>query len=58
MKYKLIRGDYEVAKGVHLIETLGHSAGHYSLLVEFGGEGGATGGAARASPCSSPAMRP
>jgi 4-pyridoxolactonase len=38
-KYELIRGDHEVAKGVHLIETLGHSAGHYSLLVEFGGEG-------------------
>ena len=46
-KYELIRGDVEVAKGVHLIETLGHSAGHYSLLVEFGGEGGATGGASR-----------
>ncbi len=38
-KYELIRGDVEVAKGVHLIETLGHSAGHYSLLVEFGGDG-------------------
>ena len=36
-KYKFIRGDYEVAKGVQLIETLGHSAGHYSLLVEFSG---------------------
>jgi 4-pyridoxolactonase len=24
-----------------MIETLGHSAGHYSLLVEFPGEGGA-----------------
>ena len=47
-KYEFIRGDYEVAKGVHLIETLGHSAGHYSLLVEFGGEGGA--GAASRKP--------
>jgi 4-pyridoxolactonase len=37
VKYKLIIGDYEVAKGVHMIETLGHSAGHYSLLVELGG---------------------
>ena len=26
-----------MAKGVHLIETLGHSAGHYSLLVELSG---------------------
>jgi 4-pyridoxolactonase len=44
-RYEFIRGDYEVAKGVHLIETLGHSAGHYSLLVEFGGK--RAGGAAR-----------
>jgi 4-pyridoxolactonase len=36
-KYKLIRGDYMVAKGITLIETLGHSAGHYSLLVEPAG---------------------
>jgi 4-pyridoxolactonase len=42
-RYKLIRGDHEVAKGVHLVETLGHSAGHYSLLVEFPGEDGETG---------------
>jgi 4-pyridoxolactonase len=37
VKYKLIIGDYEVAKGIHMVETLGHSAGHYSLLVELGG---------------------
>ncbi len=36
-RYELVRGDVEVAKGVHLIETLGHSAGHYSLLVELEG---------------------
>jgi 4-pyridoxolactonase len=39
-KYRLIHGDYEVAKGVTLIETLGHAAGHYSLLVEFPDEAG------------------
>ena len=42
-RYKLIRGDFEVARGIRLIETLGHSAGHYSLLVEFPGEDGVTG---------------
>lgn len=30
-----IEGDVELAKGVHLIATPGHSIGHYSLLVEF-----------------------
>ena len=50
VKYRLISGDYEVAKGIHMIETLGHSAGHYSLLVEFPGEGGATGTGARRKP--------
>lgn len=30
-----IEGDVELAKGVHLIFTPGHSIGHYSLLVEF-----------------------
>ena len=50
VKYKLISGDYEVAKGVHMIETLGHSAGHYSLLVEFPGADGATGSGARRKP--------
>ena len=32
-KYELVRGDFEVAPGVWLMETPGHSAGHYSLLV-------------------------
>jgi 4-pyridoxolactonase len=49
-KYELVRGDVEVAKGVHLIETPGHSAGHYSLLVEFGGEGAGAAGAASRRP--------
>jgi 4-pyridoxolactonase len=31
-----IEGDVELAKGIHLIATPGHSIGHYSLLVEFG----------------------
>ncbi|MBL8582946.1 MAG: N-acyl homoserine lactonase family protein [Rhizobiaceae bacterium] len=31
-----IDGDIELAKGVKLISTPGHSIGHYSLLVEFG----------------------
>ena len=30
-----IDGDVELAKGVKLISTPGHSIGHYSLLVEF-----------------------
>ncbi len=30
-----VEGDVELAKGVRLIETPGHSIGHYSLLVEF-----------------------
>ena len=30
-----IEGDIELAKGVHLIATPGHSIGHYSLMVEF-----------------------
>jgi 4-pyridoxolactonase len=36
-KYQLFSGDLEFAKGVWLLETLGHSAGHYSLLVELAG---------------------
>jgi 4-pyridoxolactonase len=31
-----IEGDIELAKGVKLLFTPGHSIGHYSLLVEFG----------------------
>ena len=36
-KYQFVKGDVDVAAGVKLIETLGHSAGHYSLLVELSG---------------------
>lgn len=31
-----IEGDFELAKGVKLFFTPGHSIGHYSLMVEFG----------------------
>ena len=36
-RVELVSGDQEIAKGVHLIETPGHTAGHYSLLVELAG---------------------
>ena len=36
-KYELIEGDTEIAKGVRLFETPGHTAGHYSLMVELAG---------------------
>jgi len=34
-KYEQISGDIEIASGVWLYETPGHTAGHYSLLVEM-----------------------
>jgi 4-pyridoxolactonase len=34
-KYEQVSGDIEIADGVWLYETPGHSAGHYSLLVEM-----------------------
>lgn len=34
-RFRLIEGDQEIAKGVHLFETPGHTAGHYSLMVEL-----------------------
>lgn len=34
--FETVTGDVELAKGVTLIFTPGHSIGHYSLLVEFG----------------------
>lgn len=34
-KFELLTGDVEVVPGVWMIETAGHSAGHYSLLVEM-----------------------
>lgn len=36
-RYELLEGDVEIAKGVHLIETPGHTKGHYSMLVELNG---------------------
>jgi 4-pyridoxolactonase len=37
VKYQLIKGDVEFAKGVWLFETPGHSAGQMSMLVELEG---------------------
>lgn len=34
-KYKFISGEYEIAPGVTLIETPGHTVAHYSMLVEL-----------------------
>jgi 4-pyridoxolactonase len=34
-KYEQISGDIEIASGVWMYETPGHTAGHYSLLVEM-----------------------
>ena len=36
-RFETLRGDQEIAKGVHLFETLGHTLGHYSLMVELSG---------------------
>lgn len=36
--YKPISGDFEIAPGITLFETPGHTVGHYSLLVEFENE--------------------
>ncbi|HVB51403.1 MAG TPA: N-acyl homoserine lactonase family protein [Acidimicrobiales bacterium] len=35
VKYETVTGDIEIADGVWLFETPGHTAGHYSLLVEM-----------------------
>lgn len=35
VRYELVEGDIELAKGVFLYETPGHTVGHYSLLVEL-----------------------
>jgi 4-pyridoxolactonase len=32
--FETIEGDTEIARGLHLLETPGHTIGHYSLLVE------------------------
>jgi 4-pyridoxolactonase len=34
-KFETVTGDQEIAKGLWLFETPGHTAGHYSLLVEL-----------------------
>jgi 4-pyridoxolactonase len=34
-RFKKVSGDVEVAKGLTLLETPGHTAGHYSLFVEL-----------------------
>ena len=34
-RFQLLTGDQEIVDGVRVIETPGHSAGHYSLLVEL-----------------------
>jgi glyoxylase-like metal-dependent hydrolase (beta-lactamase superfamily II) len=36
-RFETLCGDQEIAKGLHLIETPGHTLGHSSLLVELGG---------------------
>jgi len=35
--FQTVEGDQEIAKGLWLMETPGHTAGHYSLLVELAG---------------------
>ena len=34
-KFETLTGDQEIAKGLWLFETPGHTAGHYSLMVEL-----------------------
>lgn len=36
-KFDLLKGDQEIAKGLWLFETPGHTAGHYSMMVELSG---------------------
>lgn len=36
-KYETITGDQEIAKGLWLFETPGHTVGHYSMMVELSG---------------------
>ncbi len=36
-KFETLGGDQEIAKGLWLFETPGHTAGHYSLMVELKG---------------------
>lgn len=34
-KFETFTGDQEIAKGIRLFETPGHTAGHYSMMVEL-----------------------
>jgi 4-pyridoxolactonase len=34
-RFETLKGDQEIASGVFLLETLGHTAGHYSLMVKL-----------------------
>lgn len=36
-KFELLEGDNDVADGIHLFHTPGHTVGHYSMLVELEG---------------------
>jgi glyoxylase-like metal-dependent hydrolase (beta-lactamase superfamily II) len=36
-RFETLSGDQEIARGVHLLETPGHTLGHYSLMVELAG---------------------
>ena len=36
-RFEMLSGDQEIASGLHLFETPGHTLGHYSLLVELSG---------------------
>jgi 4-pyridoxolactonase len=36
-RFSLIEGDIELAKGLHLFHTPGHTVGHYSLMIELDG---------------------
>jgi 4-pyridoxolactonase len=38
VRFEPVSGDLELARGLRLYETPGHTVGHYSLLVEPGGE--------------------
>jgi len=35
VRYELLEGDTEIARGLRVFETPGHTVGHYSLLVEM-----------------------
>lgn len=36
-RFETVTGDQEIAKGLWLFETPGHTAGHYSMMVELAG---------------------